>query len=149
MLAGAGGSLGHGRGHTRRATLRDDHAIGAGGIGGAKNRAQIVRIFNSIQHHHQTNIRPRLAATTSSRWLYRLPEVIATTPWWALFPAMLVEFGAGQKAHRHAVAPAFLHHALQTQVMTLFQYANPFERSPARLQRFGDSIDPVDVIHRV
>ena len=53
MLAGAGRRFGHGRRHSRRAAFRNHHSVGARGIGGAKNRTQIVRIFNSIQHHHQ------------------------------------------------------------------------------------------------
>ncbi len=53
VLAGAGGCLDHCRGHARRTAFRDHHSVGAGGVGGAKNRAQIVRVFNSIQHHHQ------------------------------------------------------------------------------------------------
>src|ERR1700722_14129871 len=59
-----------------------------------------------------------------------------------------IKFWTRQKTHSDAVPPAFVHHALQTQIMALLQHSDPFERPPACLQRLSNGIDPVDVIHR-
>ena len=147
MLAGARGRLGHSRGHARRAALRDHHSVGAGGIGGAKNRTQVVRIFNSIEHHDQ-RILPALGGDHVIQMVVLLGRSDRDHALVSIVPRHAIEFGAAQKTHRHPIAPALLHHALQAQVVTLFQYANPLERPPARLQRFGNGIDPIDVIHR-
>src|SRR5207244_11673831 len=60
----------------------------------------------------------------------------------------LVTFRSCHTSNGNPVSPAFFNHPLQTQIMTLLQHAHPFERSPPRLQRFGNGIDSVDIIHR-
>jgi len=50
-----GGSI-HGFRQRCAAAFRDHHAIRAGGVGGANNRSQIVRIFDTIQNHQQPGV---------------------------------------------------------------------------------------------
>ena len=40
-------------GEARRAAFRDDYACGAGGVGGADDGSQVVRIFDAVEHHVQ------------------------------------------------------------------------------------------------
>ena len=51
MFQRARRSLGHDVGDARRAALRDDDGAGAGGVRGADDGAQIVRIFHAVEHH--------------------------------------------------------------------------------------------------
>lgn len=50
---GAGGRAGNGLGQPRRAPFRNQNRSGAGGMGGADHRPQVVRVFNPVQHHVQ------------------------------------------------------------------------------------------------
>ena len=53
MFERAGRGLGHHVGQSRRAALRDDDGVGAGGMRGANDGAQIVRILDAIEEHEQ------------------------------------------------------------------------------------------------
>ena len=56
MLTGAGGGFGHSGSHSRGPPLGNHDAVGARSIRGAKNRAQIVRIFHGVEHDHQRKL---------------------------------------------------------------------------------------------
>ncbi len=53
MLQSAGSGSGCGLGKGRGAALRDDDGRCAGGMGRSDNRAEVVRIFDAIEHHQQ------------------------------------------------------------------------------------------------
>src|ERR1700746_595739 len=58
-----------------------------------------------------------------------------------------IEFCAFQKTYGHAQPTAIFNQTLQSDVMALLRHSNPFERPPARFQRFGDGIDSIDIVH--
>lgn len=49
MFEGARGGFGDGLGKSRGAAFGDDYSVGAGGMGGADNCPEIVRIFDAIE----------------------------------------------------------------------------------------------------
>ena len=60
-----------------------------------------------------------------------------------------VEFGTLQKADGNTNLSAVFDQTLQAQVVTLFRHADPLEGASAGLERLGDGIDAVDVVHEV
>src|ERR1700726_3364830 len=58
-----------------------------------------------------------------------------------------IEFRALQKTHGHAQPPAIFDQTLQPDVVALLRHADPLERATTRLERFGDGIDSINVVH--
>ena len=66
MLERPGGGLGHHVGDARRAPLGNDDAARAGGMRGADDGPQVVRVLDAIEHHQQVGERPRRPARHSA-----------------------------------------------------------------------------------
>ena len=49
VLGGAGGGLGDGRRDGGGAALGQEDAVDAGAVGGAEQRAEVVRVFNAVE----------------------------------------------------------------------------------------------------
>ena len=56
ILEGAGGGAGHGLGERRGTAFPNHNGIGAGGMGGAHNGAEVVRIFDAIEDDEQARV---------------------------------------------------------------------------------------------
>ena len=91
----------------------------------------------------------RLAAITSSRSLYCLAEVTATTPWCATLPAMR---SSSERSKKRTWRPRRRDSSIRRcRRMSWRSLAIPIHSNvaPACLQRFGDGINAVDVVHEV
>ena len=53
MLKGAGGGLCHGFGQPGGAAFRDDDSAGSGGVRGADDCTQVVRIFHAVEDYEK------------------------------------------------------------------------------------------------
>ena len=53
MLAGSGGCLGDSSSDGGGAAFGDDDAVSPGGIGGAEDGSEIVRVFDAVEHDDQ------------------------------------------------------------------------------------------------
>src|SRR5450759_2579790 len=128
------------------ATLRDDDAVRAGGIGSADERTQVVGIFHAIEHHQETvltmalleqgvHVRILLAAGDRNDALMGVGVSGA------------IELLARQEAHLHTAGATVVNKALHPLVMPLARDADVFEAARARLQRLADRMDAVDDDH--
>ncbi len=60
----------------------------------------------------------------------------------------LVELGAREKFHWHAQTPAVFDHALEADIVSLLRHADPLEGASPGLERFGDRVDAIDIVHK-
>ena len=122
------------------------HAIGSGGVGGAQDRSQIVRIFDSIEHDDQ-----RLLAATRRHQVIEIAILFCRSRGHQSLmrgvAGNFVEFHARQNAHRNADLAALVNHPLQANIFSLLGDADPLEVAPARLERFRNRIDSVENVH--
>ena len=90
-------------GHADGAVLGDDDAVRAERVGGADDRAEVVRVLDPVEHDERAaagrSRAPRRGA--SPRSAYRKSATTATTPWWRSVPGEPVELRA-----RRASAPS-------------------------------------------
>ena len=146
VLARSGRNFCDGARHAGRAALGNHHAVRAGRVGRAQDRAQIVRIFHAIEHDDQ-----RIFRALGGDHIFEIVVLFGRRDGdHALMRRVarqFVEFGALQETHVHAESPAIFNQALQADVVALLGHADPLKRPPARLQRLGNGIDAVDVVH--
>src|ERR1039458_2906388 len=141
-----GGGLRYNFRHCCGPSFRDDNAIGSSGVRGAENRTQVVRIFHTVEHYYERILSSLIAdyiiepgiLFRRSDGHYALMSIIS---------GHAIKLCTSYKTHRHALPPAFFHHALQTKIVALFGDPDPLEGARTGFQRLGDGIDSVDVIH--
>src|ERR1035438_6167894 len=120
--------------------------ISPGSIGRAQDCSQIVRIFHSIEHDHQGIFRT-LRGDDVVKIVVLLGRRDGHHALVRCVARHLVEFCALQEPHGHLQAPAIFNQSLQADVVALLGHANPLESPPARLQRFGNGVNSIDVVH--
>ncbi len=135
-------------GNGRGATLWNDHAVGAGSIGGSQDRAQIMRIFHTVEHDDE-GIPSALGADHIVEIAVLLGRRDGYHSLMRRVAGHAVEFHASEKTHRHAQLAAVFDHALQADVVPLLRHADPLESPSAGLERLGDGVDAVDIVHEV
>ena len=112
------------------APLGNDDAVGSSCIGGAQNCTEIMRIFNSIQHHDK-----RIFATLGRNHIIKIHiRLRRRDRHHALIRSCTrhtIKFGARQKSHRDAGVPAVLNKLLQPQVVSFFGDSYPLEGATA------------------
>src|SRR5580693_3724781 len=148
MLARARGGLGYGSGHGGGAAFRNDYSVSACGIGCAENRAQVMRIFHTIEHQHQ-----RVQAALSSNDVVKIAILLGRGDrdhsLMRRGARHAIKVGPQQKTHGNACTTAVFDEPLQPNVMAFLRHADPLESPLASLERLGDRIDAVDVMHGV
>ncbi len=126
VLQRARRGLGHHVGDARRAPLRNDHGARSGGVRGADDRAQVVRILHAIQHHHQV---ARTRRSSRSAYFFAAPR--ATTPWCAERAGQPVERRARLEAHRHRRPPRQIDDLLQSRAARALRHQDALQRRAA------------------
>ncbi len=146
MLRRARRSLNGGAGQSGSTALGNDDAVCARAVGSANQRAQIVRVFDAIEHDQEAvlavallqqgvHICVLLAAGDGDDALVRVGVGGA------------VELLARQEAYLHSAGAAMVNQALHPFVMPLARDADVFEAARARLQRLADRMNAVDDDH--
>ncbi len=136
----------HCRRHCGRAALGNHHAIRPGSVGGAQDRSQIVRVFDSIEHDDQ-----RMLAAARRHDVIEIGILFCRSRGHEALmgggAGDFVEFLARQNAHRNANLAALVDHAPQPDIFAFFRHADPFKVAAPRFERFRDRIDSVENIH--
>src|SRR6266853_3397906 len=111
MLTGAGGGFGHSGSHSRGPPLGNHDAVGARSIRGAKNRAQIVRIFHAVEHDHQ-----RTLASLGCDYVVEIVILFrrgdGAHALMGVLSGHAIEFRTRDKAHSDSLPPALVHDTL-------------------------------------
>ena len=146
MLTRASRGFGDDGGHARGASFRDHNAIGARCIGGAQDCAEVVRILHAIEDYDQ-----RVLSALGGDYIFKIVILLRRSDGdhalVRIVAGHLVEFVAEHEAHGNSLPPAFIDDMLQAKVMAFLGDSNPGEGAATSLQRLGNGIDPIDVIH--
>ena len=136
-----------GPGNCRRTTFGNDHAIGAGSVGSTQDRAQVVRIFYTVEYDNEGILSPlRFNHIIEIAVLFGRCDSYHSLVRGVAGHA--IEFCARHKTHRNGKAAAVFDHALQTDVVPLLRHANPLKGASTGLERLGDGVDAVDIVHK-
>jgi hypothetical protein len=115
-------------------------------VGGAQDRSQVVRILDSIEDDDQ-----RLLAATRCHNVIEIAILFCRgRSHKSLMRGVagnFVELLTRQNAHRNADFAALVDHSPQANILPLFGDADPFEVTPARLERFCNCINSVENVH--
>ena len=146
MLRGPGGSFDHGARQPDGAAFGNDDAVGAGAVGGANQRAQVVRVFHAVEHDQEA-----VLAVALLQQRVHVGILLAAGDG----DDALVGVGVGgavkllarQEADLHAAGAAVVDQALHPLVMALAGDAHVIKAARARLQRLADRMNAVDDDH--
>ena len=131
----------------RGAAFRNDDTIGAGGIGRAKNGAQVVWIFHAVEHDDE-----RMSAALGGDHVVKAVVLFGGRDrHHALVSSVAghaVEFGALQKAHRHAQPRHSSITRCRRRVMALLGHVPPIAKArPRAFSASTTALNAVDVVH--
>ena len=146
MLGRSRRSLHRGARQSRGAPLGNDDAVGAGAIGGANERAQVVRVFHAVEHDQEAV----LAVALFEQRVHVGVLLAAGDGDDALMGVGVggaIELLARQEADLHSAGAAVVNQALHPLIMPLARDADVLEAARARLQRLADRMNAVDDDH--
>ena len=146
MLRGARGRFDRGTGKSGGAALGNDDAVGARAIGGANQRAQVMRIFDAVEHNDEAVFAAMLfeQGVDIGVLLARGDRNYALM---GVGVGQAIKLLARQEAHLDAAGAAIIDQALHPFVVPLARDANVLEAAGARFQRFANRMNPVENDH--
>src|ERR1039458_4615260 len=143
VLAGASRCLDHGTGDAGGAALGNDHAIDAGAVGGADERAKVVRVLDAIEHQQKAVLAVFVLQQLVDAGVF-LARGDGHDTLVGIGAGFAVDVFAGDKADGDALGTAVVQDALQTVIGAISRDGHVVKAASAALQCFADGMDAVD-----